>query len=106
MRVYKDEYLKSRNQINLKNMQKLREEKKYTQVKLQHLVGITQQSITFYENGVRVPSLPIAYKIADVLGCSIDFLVGRDETLEKYYRLSEEDRKIINDMIDSLLKKE
>ena len=36
--------------VNLRNMQKLREAKRITQVKLSMLVGVSQQSITYYES--------------------------------------------------------
>jgi len=71
MRIYNDEFKISRNKIDMSNMQILREKKGYSQVKLQHLVGITQQSIASYETGLRIPSLPIAYRISEVLECSI-----------------------------------
>ena len=46
--------------LNLSNMQKIREKRNITQVKLSLMVGISQQSITYYESSTRTPSLPVA----------------------------------------------
>lgn len=65
--------------IWLRNLQKTREEKGLTQVRLATEIGISQQSITCYESGVRVPSLEVAYDLAKVLGTTIEYLIGKDE---------------------------
>lgn len=49
--------------LNFKNMQKLREEKNITQVKLSLMVGVSQQSITYYETNTRTPSLLVALRL-------------------------------------------
>ena len=49
--------------LNLSNMQKIREKRNITQVKLSLMVGISQQSITYYESSTRTPSLPVALKM-------------------------------------------
>ena len=86
------------------NMQKLREKRKMTQVKLSMKVGVSHQSIACYETNQRVPSLPVAYKIAQVLGTSIEGLFS-DNTITKYYELSIEDKETIDRMIESLYDK-
>ena len=48
---------KTSNKIWFKNLQKAREAKHMTQVRLAIEAEISQQSITFYESGTRVPSL-------------------------------------------------
>lgn len=106
MRNYQDEYIISKEKIDMSNMKKLREKKKYSQTKLQHLVGVTQQSITSYETGLRTPSLPVAFRLSEVLGCSIDFLVGRSNELEKFYTLSETNKQKVIKLIDDLTEKD
>lgn len=96
--------MNSKNELNFIYMQKLREKRKMTQVKLSMRVGISQQSITYYETNQRVPSLPVAYKIAQVLGTSIEGLFS-DNTITKYYELSIEDKETIDRMIESLYDK-
>ena len=93
------------SRIKLNNMQKLREKKKITQVKLSMMVGISQQSITYYETNTRIPSLPVAYRIAKALGTSIEGLMDENNIIAKYYSLSESDRDTINQMIETLYNK-
>ena len=91
--------------IVLKNMQKLREQKKITQVKLSLMVGISQQSITYYETNTRIPSLPVAVKIAKALGTSIEGLMDENDITAKYYSLPKSDRETIDKMIETLYQK-
>lgn len=76
-----------------------------TQVGLAMKAEISQQSITYYETGTRCASMEVAVKLANILNTSIDYLIGRDETMHKYYQLRQEDKETINRMIDSLNKK-
>ena len=94
------------DRVWFKNLQAVREAKGYTQVKLSIMVGVSQQSITYYETGTRVPSFDVAAKLAKVLNTSIDYLVGIDNNLAKYYNLNEKDKDTVNRMIDSLTDKE
>lgn len=89
----------------LRNLQKIRESKNITQVGLAMKAEISQQSITYYETGTRCASMEVAVKLANILNTSIDYLIGRDEILHKYYQLKQEDKDTINRMIDSLSKK-
>ncbi len=91
--------------LDFKNMQKLREEKKITQVKLSLMVGVSQQSITYYETNTRIPSLPVALRIAKALNTSVEGLLSDNDMIAKYYSLSEKDKETINKMIDSLYNK-
>lgn len=89
----------------LRNLQKIRESKNITQVGLAMKAEISQQSITYYETGTRCASMEVAVKLANILNTSIDYLIGRDEILHKYYQLKLEDKETVNRMIDSLIKK-
>jgi len=91
--------------LDFSNMQKLREKKKLTQVKLSILVGVSQQSITYYETNTRIPSLPVALKIAKILGTSVEELVNENDIIAKYYTLSDSDKETINRMIETLYNK-
>ncbi len=94
------------DKVWFKNLQKAREEKGYTQVKLAMEAEVSQQSITYYESGTRVPSLDVAQRLAKVLGCSIDYLIGNDNSMiESYYRLSDKDKDAIHMVIDGLSNK-
>lgn len=91
--------------LNFKNMQILREKKNITQVKLSLLVGVSQQSITYYETNTRTPSLPVAIKIAKILGTNVEGLIDENDIISKYYSLCESDKETINKMIETLYNK-
>lgn len=58
-------------------LKSLRKEKKLTQAKLANILGVSQQSIAFYENDKREPEIKILKKIADYFDVSVDYLLGR-----------------------------
>lgn len=91
--------------LDFKNMQLLREKKKITQVKLSLMVGVSQQSITYYETNTRTPSLPVALKIAKALDTSVEGLINGDDIISKYYTLCDSDKETINKMIETLYSK-
>lgn len=105
MRNNKEEFSMSKEKIDMSNLKKLRVKKGYSQVKLQHLVGVSTSSIEAYEQKVRIPSLPVVYRLSEVLGCSIDYLVGKSNELDKYYLLSQADKDEVIKLIDNLIKK-
>lgn len=88
--------------LDFKNMQLLREKKNITQVKLSLMVGVSQQSITYYETNTRTPSLPVALKIAKALGTNVEGLMDGDDIISKYYTLCDSDKEAINKMIETL----
>lgn len=88
----------------MSNLKPLRLKKEYSQIKLQHLVGVSSSSIEAYEQKVRIPSLPVAYRLSEVLGCSIDYLVGKSSELDKYYLLSQSDKDKVVELINLLSK--
>lgn len=51
-----------------------------TQCELSALVGVSQSALSMYETGQRTPSLPIAARIAQALGCTVDDLISTKET--------------------------
>lgn len=104
MRNNKEEFTISKKKIDMSNLKVLRTKKGYSQIKLQHLVGVSTSSIEAYEQRVRIPSLPVAYRLSEVLGCSIDYLVGKSHELDKYYLLSQTDKDKVVELIDSLAK--
>ncbi len=62
------------------NIKLARVKAKLTQEELAEKIGVGQAMISYYEKGYKVPTVPIITRIADVLGCSIDELVGRKQT--------------------------
>lgn len=75
----------------LYNLQKFREEKGFTQLKLAVRSGVSQGTISMIEGGKRVPTVFIAKKLADVLGVTIDEMVvddGDDDGENPEYEIS------------------
>lgn len=59
------------------NLRKFRKSKKVSQTELADYVGISQRTISHYENGSAEPSLITLCQIADYLQTTLDDLVGR-----------------------------
>lgn len=98
---------KTSNKIWFKNLQKARELKHMTQVRLAIEAEISQQSITFYESGTRVPSLEVANKLAKILNVSIDYSLGEeDNIIQKYYELNQKNRDTVEIVIEGLSDKQ
>lgn len=105
MRNNREEFMVSKGKIDMSNLKPLREKKGYSQIKLQHLVGVSTSSIEAYEQQVRIPSLPVAYRLSEVLGCSIDYLTGRYNELEGFFSLSENNKQEVLTLIETLSNK-
>ena len=60
-----------------KNIRKLRERKQISQSELAEKVGSQQSYIGYVERADKRPSLEITYKIAKVLGTTVDALLGQ-----------------------------
>ena len=61
------------------NLQKYREEKGISQLKLAKLTGVSQGTISLIESGKRVPTVFIAKKLAVVLGVTVDEMIVDDK---------------------------
>jgi len=63
----------------LKNRLKvLRAERDWSQQNLAELLGVSRQSVNAVETGKYDPSLPLAFRIADVFGLPIEQIFLRD----------------------------
>lgn len=54
----------------------LRTELDMSQKELAKMVGIAQNTLAQYENGIASPSLKVLVKLAEVLNTSTDYLLG------------------------------
>lgn len=97
--------VKNNDFVYFRNLQKIRESKKMTQIKLATEANLSQQSITYYETGTRTPSLDAAVRIAKVLNTSIDYLIGLNNKLTDFYELSNKDQESVLLMIENLKSK-
>lgn len=62
-------------------IRELRTEKALTQGQLATVLGITQDSISLWEKGKRVPDTQYVIKLADYFEVSTDYLLGRSDDL-------------------------
>ncbi len=58
-------------------LRELREKHGITQQQLAEMLNLTKNAVSHYENGVNLPSLDTAEKIADIFDVSVDYLLGR-----------------------------
>ena len=63
----------------MNNMRELRKKKGLTMKQLGAVVGLSESTISLYENGKHEPDIETMGKIADVLEVSVDRLLGRDD---------------------------
>ena len=74
----------------MSRLRKLREERKFTQVKMQMLTGIDQSDYSKIEQGKRNMSFEQCKRIALALGTSMDYLAGLTDDPTPYARRSGE----------------
>lgn len=60
-------------------VKQLRAEKNLTQQALADLVGVRRETVVFMERGRYVPSLRLAYRIAEVFGVAIEDVFSFDD---------------------------
>lgn len=80
------------NDIVARRIKTMREEKGWTQKYLSMLLGLTgDTAINNYEKGRSIPKDEIKYKMCDVFGCTMDYLMGKEEfnkAIEKHDTIS------------------
>ena len=96
-----------------KNLSELRKSKKFSQEELAKKAGVHTNVLGRYERGEAKPSIDVALKLADALGVSLDFLVGKSDlqldqdiitkilTIQK---LPEQDREHILFTLEAMLR--
>ena len=107
----------------LKRLKQLRKEYGISQQRLADKIFVTQTSINKYENHDTEPEIEILKRLADCFDTTIDYLVGYTDQryrlesieshqltpceahlIEHYRRLSEEQRKCIENTVELFLK--
>ena len=64
------------------NLRKYRKQKGLSQADFAKMLGIAQNSYSRYENGSRQPDVDMLNKMADILGVSVDMILGRGDNAE------------------------
>ncbi len=63
------------------NLKRIRKTRHISQQELAEKLGLAQRTISHYESGSCEPNLTCLCKIADILGVSLDELVGHESPL-------------------------
>lgn len=109
------------NNFEMKNLRKLRLQRKMTQINLSVKVEVSQELISQYELGQTMPTSPNLIKLADYFKCSTDYLLERTDNpcinkdsisidpeinkiIQIYNSLSTEDKKHFNSYLEHLSK--
>ena len=66
------------NNLFGERLRHLRERKKLTQTQVANQLGVNTNTISRFELGVHYPTMINLISLADLFGCSIDYLVGRE----------------------------
>lgn len=60
-------------------IRKIRRDRDITQEQLANAVGVSQQAVAGWERGLCSPRSSMLPKIADILGCTVDELLRKEE---------------------------
>lgn len=83
----------------LERMKMMRLSQGFSQKMLADKVGTSQKSIDNWEKGIVSPSAVSLAKIADILGCSVDYLLDREDDFGQVNvncDLSEDEKKLLS----------
>lgn len=73
----KENYYMVRDNISMKNLKKIIDNKNYSVVKVASNCYISEATINAYISGQKIPSVPTLINIANYLNTNIDFLLDR-----------------------------
>lgn len=78
----------------------LRKEKNYGQLKLGNLLGISQKTISSYENNISNLNIDTLIKLSEIFDTSIDYIVGNSNIKEPLNKilskeLSKEEKELL-----------
>ncbi len=60
-------------------IQQLREERGMTQVRLSVELGVSQETVSAYENGKHYPSVAMLLRLSKLFGASCDYILGQSD---------------------------
>lgn len=63
----------------MKMLKELRKKAGYTQTELGKLVGVSKSTMSMYESGIHEPDLETLKRFANILGVSVDVLIGTEQ---------------------------
>ena len=88
-------------------LKELRTKSGLTQQKLGELLGVSKSVVSYYELQERTPSPEVLVKLASIFHVSADYLLGIDKTESiDVSGLTDQEKKVIEDMIKLLKRKQ
>lgn len=84
----------------------LRKARKLSQKEFGIAVGVAQNTVCNWENGNREPDHEALKKMASFFDCSIDYLIGQDETQEKSTPVAGDGQSSLDMRLNELLAQE
>ena len=83
----------------LENLKAIRLSHKLSQKKLASMIGVSQQALQKYEAGVSEPDLENLRRLASSLNCSVDYLIGHNNTTDSFsIGLSDREKEFLMDL--------
>ena len=76
---------------------RLRKQKGLTQEELAQKIGLSGQAVSKWENDASMPDISLLVELSEILGVSLDELLGKEQNLPKV--VPQEERKNVNDMV-------
>ena len=64
----------------VEKIKEFREEKGIRQSELALRLGVSQNTVSQWETGMRMPRVDMLRKIAGIFGCTVDELIGQKES--------------------------
>lgn len=83
-------------------LKKLRDERGYTQGDLAKHLGVSQPTIVEYETGKKMPRPDKLIKLAQLLGTSVDYLLGETDEKEPMDEIKKEIESSTPDLLEIL----
>ena len=62
----------------MEKLRYLRKKQNYSMKKLGEIIGVSESTISLYENGHRQPDFNTLIKLADYFNVTVDYLIGRE----------------------------
>lgn len=86
--------------ILARRMKEIRESKGIKKSEMAKDLGLAASTMTYYEQGKSIPSADWLYAIADYLGTSIDYLVGRSEKNKEFVHTEKDIAELLLNMLE------
>lgn len=77
------------------NLAKIRADAGMTQMELGKAIGVSQQTIYYYEHGERDMRASVLKRLAEALGCKVSDILGIEEEIETY-ALTQDERRLLD----------